>query len=161
MPAGRGRPWPGAGWKRLEPFPFAEAGPFTGVSRDPEALGLSYYRRPDGSFVALALFGAHCEGAPGQAHGGSILTALDEALGAAAWNAGFSVLTARLTTQFRRPVPLGSLMLVETELRGRRLRLVRAAGRLLGADGRVYASAEGSFFELDQTGRRRLFGPAR
>ena len=153
-------PWPESGWQQVEPFPFVEAGrPFTGITRDRNALGLSYYRRPDGAFVGLAFFGPQSEGAPGQAHGGAILTALDEALGAAAWNAGHRVLTARLTTEFRRPVPVGSQLLIETSLRGRRLRLVHAEGRLLGPDGTLYASAEGRFIELDEPACRRLFGP--
>lgn len=107
----------------------------------------------------MASFGPQSEGAPGQAHGGAILTALDEALGAAAWNAGYRVLTARLSTEFRRAVPVGSELLVETCLRARRLRLVCLEGRLLGPEGELYAAAEGRFIELEEVEQRRLFGP--
>lgn len=152
--------WPEASWKPVEPFPFAEAGrPFTGTTRDIQMLSIAYYERPDKSLVAVASFGPRSVGAPGQAHGGAILTVLDEALGAAAWNAGYQVLTARLTTEFRKSVPVGSQLLVETVIKARRHRLVLVEGRLLGADGTLYASADGRFIELEPADRDRIFGP--
>lgn len=152
--------WPEPDWTPVEPFPFAEAGrPFTGLARVRDVLSLRYFKKPDGALVALASFGPGAEGAPGQAHGGAILTALDEALGAAAWAAGHQVLTARLTTEFRKPVPVGALLLAETTLRARRHRIVFVEGRLLGADGAVYASADGRFMELEEPDLKRLFGP--
>ena len=152
-------PWPLPGWVEVEPFPFVEAGrAFTGERRR-QFLSLRYYHRPDSSLVALAAFGPLSEGAPGRAHGGAILTALDEALGAAAWNAGYRVVTARLTTEFRRGVPLGAELLVETRLLSRRHRLVRLDGRLVGPGGELYAAAEGRFIELDAAAERQLFGP--
>jgi acyl-coenzyme A thioesterase PaaI-like protein len=152
-------PWPEPDWTPVEPFPFAAAArPFTGMARDRKVLSLRYFKRPDGSLVGLANFGPGAEGAPGQAHGGAILTALDEALGAAAWAAGHKVLTARLSTEFRRPVPVGAELLAETTLRARRHRIVFVEGRLIGADGTVYASADGRFMELDPADQRRIFG---
>ena len=82
------------------------------------------------------------------AHGGSILSALDEALGAAAWRAGHKVLTARLTTHFRKGVPLGAELLVETKLLDARLRSVELEGRLVDREGVVYAEADGLFIVL-------------
>ncbi len=153
---------PGAGWVPVEPFPFKEAGrPFTGLSRDPEFLGLRYYKRPDGTVAALATFGPLSEGGPGQAHGGAILTALDEALGAAAWVAGHPVVTSRLTAEFRRQVPVGAELLVETKVERARHRVVTVRGELVGEDGALFACAEGQFFELDDEKHRRLFGRPR
>jgi acyl-coenzyme A thioesterase PaaI-like protein len=153
-------PWPEPGWTPIEPFPFAEAGrPFTGIARNKDVLSLRYFRKPDGQVVAIAHFGPGAMGAPGQAHGGAILTALDEALGAAAWAAGYKVLTARLTTDFRRSVPVGSELLAETRLLRARHRLVFVEGSLIGPDGTVYATAEGRFMELEEEHQKRLFGP--
>lgn len=154
MPA----PWPAPGWEPVEPFPFQEAGhPFTGLSRDADFLGLRYFLRPEGDLAAVASFGRLSEGAPGHAHGGAILTALDEALGAAAWVAGHPVLTSRLAADFKKSVPLGAQLLVETKTKRARHRVVEVSGRLVGADGTVYACAEGRFFELDADGQRRYF----
>ena len=151
--------WPLPGWKPVEPFPFAGAArPFKGPARDHEMLWLEYFVKPDGGLVGVASFGPASEGAPGQAHGGAILTALDEALGAAAWHAGHRVLTARLSTEFRKSVPVGAHLLVETRIKARRHRLVVVAGTLQGEDGEIYAGAEGRFVELAPEHDRRIFG---
>jgi acyl-coenzyme A thioesterase PaaI-like protein len=155
-------PWPEPSWKPVEPFPFAEAGrPFTGTTRDQQMLSIAYYERPDKSLAAVASFGPRSEGAPGQAHGGAILTVLDEALGAAAWNAGHHVLTARLTTEFRKSVPVPSRMIVETRIVNVRHRIVFVEGELQGEDGVVYAQADGRFIVLQQADHQRIFGGKR
>jgi acyl-coenzyme A thioesterase PaaI-like protein len=152
-------PWPEPDWTAVEPFPFAAAGrAFRGEGKK-AFVSLRYFERPAGGLVALAAFGPLSEGAPGRAHGGAVLTALDEALGAAAWRAGRRVLTARLTTEFRLGVPLGAELLVETSLVGVRHRLVEMAGRLVGPRGEEYASARGRFIELSPETEKRLFGP--
>jgi acyl-coenzyme A thioesterase PaaI-like protein len=145
-------------WTPVRPFPFAGARKtFTGPEPDADRLSLRYFKRPDGCLVALAEFGPLCEGAPGQVHGGTILTVLDEALGAAAWIEGHPVLTVRLNTEFRKSVPVGAKLLVRTRLTGVRRTLVFVEGELVNPDGDlVCARAEGVFFKLDEAGRKRL-----
>ncbi len=152
--------WPEADWTRVQPFPFTEArAAFAGLTADEGRLELAYYRRPrDGALVAVADFGPRAQGAPGLVHGGMILTVLDEALGAACWVAGHPSLTVRLTTDFRRSVPLGARALVETRVEPARHRLASASGTLRGPDGTVYAAAEGRFMRLDDAAYARLFG---
>ncbi|MCB0994947.1 MAG: hypothetical protein KDB21_07635 [Acidimicrobiales bacterium] len=83
-------------------------------------------------------------GPPARAHGGVVMTLLDEALGVAATAAGAAGLTAGLTVRFRAGTPLG----VPLELRAR---YVRSDGRKrfavgeLFADGVLTAEAEGVF----------------
>jgi acyl-coenzyme A thioesterase PaaI-like protein len=93
-------------------------------------------------------------------HGGAILTALDEALGAAAWVMGRPVMTARLTTEFRKGVPLGSTMLVETRFIRERHRLVLLEGTLSDDHGHVYAYADGRFMVLSEPDQKRILGRA-
>lgn len=152
-------PWPEPGWTPVDPFPFAEAGrAFGGATRDPKFISLKYYKRPDGSLAALAHFGPTAMGAPGRSHGGATLTILDEALGAACWVAGHRVLTARLTADFRKGVPVPADLLVETSLGKARHRMITASGRLIDAEGVVYAEAEGRFLELGPEAHERIFG---
>ena len=152
--------WPGPDWQEVEPFPFAGARrAFTG-SADPERLiPVRYFRKPDDRrLVALVRFTERVEGAPGQAHGGAVLTVFDEALGAAAWVAGHPVFTVRLNAEFRKSVPIPSELLVTTEIYRERRRLIWVRGELLGRDGECYARADGEFFLLDEERTRRLKG---
>lgn len=147
--------WPEPGWKPVQPFPFPDAKrSFTGPEASQGRVAVAYYLRPDGGFVGLAEFGPLTEGAPGQVHGGAILTVLDEALGAAAWQAGHPVLTARLNTEFRRPVPVGARLLVETRITAARHKLVIVEGELRSEDGAVHAGAEGRFAVLAERFRK-------
>jgi acyl-coenzyme A thioesterase PaaI-like protein len=89
----------------------------------------------------------HHQGAPGIAHGGVIAAAFDETLGMLQVFTGELAVTGRLTTTFRRPVPVGTLLCVEARLDGREGRKVWTSGtaRLGGADGPVAATAEALF----------------
>lgn len=154
-------PWPLPGWQAVQPFPFATArGAFAGMTGAEGRIVLKYYRAHDGSLVATAQFGPLAEGAPGLVHGGAILTALDEALGAAAWIMNRPVMTARISTEFRKGVPLGATMLVETRFIRERHRLVLMEGTLAGTDGQVYAYADGRFMVLDAETQKRILGRA-
>jgi acyl-coenzyme A thioesterase PaaI-like protein len=151
--------WPEAGWKPVQPFPFAAArGAFAGMTSSEGRIVLHYYQRPDGTLVATVEFGPLSEGAPGLVHGGAILTALDEALGAAAWMVGRRCMTARLTTEFRRGTPLGAELLVVPRVVASRHRLIDLTGELVGPTGTVYAAAHGRFMELDEAQQKRILG---
>lgn len=151
--------WPHPDWTPVQPFPFAAArGAFAGMTSTEGRIVLKYYRKHDDSLVATAQFGPQSEGAPGLVHGGALLTALDEALGAAAWLMGRPVMTARLTTEFRKGVPLGAAMLVETRFIRERHRLVLLEGTLTGPDDQVYAYADGRFMVLSDADQKRILG---
>jgi acyl-coenzyme A thioesterase PaaI-like protein len=153
-------PWPEPDWTPLQPFPFASArDAFSGLTNDEGRIDLRYFRRPGKpGLVGIVSFGPRAEGAPGQVHGGCLLSVLDEALGAVAWSDGRPVLTVRLTTEFRKPVPLGARLLVEARLLSERHRVVMLEGELVGADGALYTEAVGHFMRLDDEAQRRVFG---
>lgn len=154
-------PWPEPGWTPIQPFPFAEARrAFVGMTSDAEMVSVRYFKRPDGTVVAAVTFGPRSEGAPGRVHGGAILTALDEALGAAAWVEGIPCFTVRLETEFRRGVPVGAQCLVTTRLRSTRHGLADVEGELADASGAVLASAKARFKRLSEEAQRQLLGRA-
>jgi acyl-coenzyme A thioesterase PaaI-like protein len=82
----------------------------------------------------LEITGDH-QGAPGLAHGGLIACAFDEALGALNWLLQRPAVTARLECDFRKPVPVGSKLIIEARIRGQ-------VGR------KIYGSAEGHLGDL-------------
>ena len=122
---------PEAGWTPVTPTQAVSAGTF--VSGDPggNRLRVRYFRRDhDGALLAKVWFGPGTQGPPGHAHGGSMASILDEAMGAAAWSAGHAVVAAELTTRFRRMLPLESCGIVEARVvstDGRKVRTVALA----------------------------------
>jgi acyl-coenzyme A thioesterase PaaI-like protein len=89
------------------------------------------------------------QGAPGLAHGGLLATAFDEALGALNWLLLVPAVTARLETDFRTPVPVGSVLHIDAFIAGQVGRKVytRAVGRL-GVDGPVALTASALFLQV-------------
>jgi acyl-coenzyme A thioesterase PaaI-like protein len=92
----------------------------------------------------------HHQGAPGLAHGGLLSTAFDESLGTLNWLTRVPAVTARLETDFRRPVPVGSTLHIDasiTGVEGRKIWTV-ATGRLNGWDGVVAVNAAALFIAV-------------
>ena len=116
-----------------------------------DRLRVRYFHRGT-ALRASVWFGPGAEGPPGHAHGGAVAAVLDEALGIAAWAAGHPVVAARLVTDFRRMLPLGTVCTVETTVVSVEGRKVRVTGRLAGADGTVYAEAESLLIDLAADG---------
>lgn len=139
------------GWVPIEPLGSVGTGrSFVSGEPDGDRLRVRYFRRGrDGALVGRIWFGPGAEGPPGHAHGGSMAAVLDEAMGAGAWMAGHTVLAAKLTTEFRRMLPLNTEALLEAWVDQVDGRKVKTRGRLFGTGGEVYAEGEALFLVLD------------
>lgn len=121
------------------------------VSGEPhgDRLRVRYFKRSrDGALVGKIWFGPGAEGPPGHAHGGSMAAVLDEAMGAGAWMAGFPVVAAKLSVDFRRMLPLDTEVLLETWVDRVDGRKVTTRGRLFARSGEEYATGEGLFIAV-------------
>jgi acyl-coenzyme A thioesterase PaaI-like protein len=90
------------------------------------------------------------QGAPGLAHGGVLASALDETLGSLSWLLRTIAVTGRLETDFVRPVPVGTVLHLEAEVRavaGRKI-YSTATGRIGGPEGPVAVRADALFVEV-------------
>ena len=87
------------------------------------------------------------QGAPGLAHGGLLSLAFDEALGKLMWLIRAPAVTARLETDFLKPVPIGTTIHITARITGQVNRKVYTAaeGRLGGADGEIVVKAAALF----------------
>lgn len=87
------------------------------------------------------------QGAPGLAHGGLLSLAFDEALGKLMWLIRSPAVTARLETDFLKPVPMGTTLYITARITGQVNRKVytEAEGRLGGADGEIAVRAAALF----------------
>lgn len=72
----------------------------------PGGFGAEFYLETDGAVSGQVTLTIEKEGPPGHAHGGSLATLLDEAMGMAVWSQGLRVLAANLNVNYKRPVPL-------------------------------------------------------
>lgn len=83
------------------------------------------------------------QGAPGLAHGGLLSLAFDEALGKLMWLLRAPAVTARLETDFLKPVPMGSVLHISARITGQVNRKVyaEAEGRLNSPDGPLAVKA--------------------
>ena len=113
---------------------------------------------PGLALVASFEVGPTHQGAPGLAHGGLLTAAVDEVLGALNWLLMRPAVTARLETNFVRPVAVGSVLEFEARITGVSGRKVYTAaiGRL-GAGGPIAVTASGLFIQV-QIGHFRTHG---
>lgn len=138
------------GWTTVDPFPMpGTARSFVSSDPDGDRLRVAYFRREaDNALVGRAWFGPGTEGPPGHAHGGSVAAVLDEAMGAAAWMAGHASLAARLITNFRRMVAIGTDATFEAWVDQVDGRKVHTRARLLDPSGELIAEGEALFVTM-------------
>jgi uncharacterized protein (TIGR00369 family) len=85
------------------------------------------------------------EGWEGMAHGGIICTILDEVMAWALVDHDLWGVTARMTVEFKKPVPIGRPIHGEGRVVEVRRRIVQAEGVLTDEDGQLLAHAEATF----------------
>lgn len=117
-------------------------------SENPRGLGLKF-RIEEGRAVAEFTPQDYLQGFPGYMHGGGVATVLDEAMGWAAYAAGFWAMTAKLNMRFRRSVPLRQPAKVMGWVTRQRGRFLEVSAELRSRHGHLLAEAEGLFVRLD------------
>ncbi len=104
------------------------------VSGDPEGnrFRVRSFRDAEQHLHARVWFGPETGGPPGHAHGGSVAAVMDEALGLAAWAAGYPIVVGNLNVSFRAMLPLQKVVTIES-------RVVSAEGRKVMVHGRLFS----------------------
>lgn len=140
------------GWRLLVDFPFPTGKPGFFVVGDTSAsrFHCAYFTDDarEGVLHGKVWFGPGTEGPPLHAHGGAICAVMDEVLGVACWASGRRVVAATLTTEFLKPLPVGSVVRAYGAIVGRGTRSLKLEGYLEGEDGTRYANAHGVFVEI-------------
>jgi acyl-coenzyme A thioesterase PaaI-like protein len=119
----------------------------------PDGLRVRCFKDDDG-VVAPIVIPARYQGPKGSAQGGIVATYLDEVLGAAVVRAtGRAAVTGELTIRYVAGTPLETPLLGRGRLVTDHGRYVDVEGRLTElATGRVFATARGRFFVIDEFG---------
>ncbi|WAL68263.1 PaaI family thioesterase [Amycolatopsis cynarae] len=100
----------------------------------------------DGTVRGAVALGLPYQGPPGHVHGGISALLMDHMMGVANGRAGVPGMTARLTLDYHRPVPLYQELTVTARHRSSDGRKVLTTGTI-GAGGETYVSAEGLFIQ--------------
>jgi len=128
-------------------------------SDNPHSIGVTWFlNEEDGSIYAEIVFSLAQQGPPGHAHGGASAAVLDEAMGAAVWRAGYSVVAVHLEVDYRRPVPLGEKVIVRGRITQRDEHKIRTSGEIILADGIIAASGRGIYVKAPQLFGKVSFG---
>ena len=86
------------------------------------------------------------QGWDGVAHGGILCTVLDEVMAWSVIGQDTWGVTARMSVDFKRPVPVGRRLRAEGTVTSANRRLIRTAGRLLDAEtGVLLATSDGTY----------------
>ncbi|HEV7871549.1 MAG TPA: PaaI family thioesterase [Modestobacter sp.] len=115
----------------------------------------------EGRVTGEVTLGKAYEGPPGLGHGGVTAMLLDHVLARAARSAGHGGLTATLTVRYRRPVPLGTPLVLRAELGTTEGRRATATATLATAadPGTVLAEAEAVLVALRPERAAEVFAP--
>ena len=105
-------------------------------------------------FVGRFRLGAEYQGAPGFIHGGIIATLLDEAMGKVNRFHDVLAVTAELTVEYLRPVPVDEEIVVEGFPIDRQEKQLHHGGEIRNADGKLLVKGQGRFVVVD----RETFG---
>ena len=115
--------------------------------KHPTGLHLVAHVGNEMNITAAFVVSENHQGAPGLAHGGLLSLAFYEALGKLMWLLRAPAVTARLETDFLKPVPMGSKLFISAEITGQVSRKVycSAVGRLNSPDGEIAVRAAALF----------------
>lgn len=122
-------------------------------ARNPVGLQLAFYRREDGVYADFTP-GTDYEGYTRMVHGGILSTILDEAMSWAVIDSGRLAVTARMSVDFRKPVPSGDTLEVTATVSRDRGRAVETRGEIRSASGDVLASSTGLFIRVSEEQQR-------
>lgn len=118
-------------------------------TENPSSMGFVFYRDGD-RLVGEGTLTRIQQGPPGHAHGGSLASILDEAMGWLLWSADHKVVAAHLEFDYRQPTPLDVPLRVVAELARQGTRSYHTVSRIELPDGTATVEGKGVFVELGE-----------
>ena len=114
-------------------------------SENPHNLGIHWYVDEKGVVSSEFTLTLAQQGPPGHAHGGASAAVLDEVMGAAVWQAGYTAAAAKIEVNYRVPVPLGECITTKGYVTRRSGRKIYARGEICLPDGTVAVLGKGLY----------------
>lgn len=123
---------------------------------NPDGMRLKFRLDESGKgFVCDFRLGKRYTGPPRHCHGGIIATILDDAMGKLNKLRDVLAMTAKMTVEYRRPVPLYKPLRVQSRELSKRGRRLTHAAEILDEQGTILARSRGVFVIIDP---ERVFG---
>jgi len=117
---------------------------------NPDGMRLRFtYDEDRDCFISRFRLGKRYTGPPGHAHGGIIATILDEAMGKVNKLRNVVAVTAEITVNYLKPVPLNKPLRVESREVKVKGRQHTNMGEILNKKGEVLARGRGLFIAID------------
>ena len=127
-------------------------------TQNPQSVGVTWYQQEDGSIHADMVFNTAHQGPPAHVHGGASAAVLDEAMGAAVWRAGYSVVAVNLEINYKQPVPLGANIVIEARITEVHPRKILTTSEMRLPDGSVAVTGRGIYVEAPHLFKDIRFG---
>jgi uncharacterized protein (TIGR00369 family) len=116
---------------------------------NPKSIGIAWQRVTENRIFASFKFSEYQQGPPGFVHGGASAAVMDEAMGLAVFHSGYKVVTANLSIEYGKPIPLGKPVKIQAVMSGKTESRILALGEILLPDGSVAVSAKGIYAEAN------------
>ena len=116
---------------------------------NPKSIGIAWQLMAGNHIFASFEFSDFQQGPPGFVHGGASAAVMDEAMGLAVFHSGYKVVTANLSIEYRKPIPLGKPVRIQAVMSGKTERRILALGEIRLPDGTVAVSAQGNYAEAN------------
>lgn len=127
-------------------------------SDNPHSIGASWFLTDNGNIYAEITFNIAQQGPPGYVHGGASAAVIDEAMGAAVWRAGYSVVAVNLQVDYKKPIPLGEKTIVEARIAEIQAKKILTSGEIKLHDGTVAVVGRGIYVPAPQLFKDVSFG---
>lgn len=118
-------------------------------TENPNSIGVQWAVCDDKSIFGRATLNDKQQGPPNHVHGGASAAMLDEAMGAAVWQAGHMAMSVNLNINYRQPIPLDVPVQVTAIVASKNGRKIITRGEIQLPDNVVAVEASGIFVEVE------------
>jgi uncharacterized protein (TIGR00369 family) len=112
-------------------------------------MGVTWYVDNKGTVTTETTLTEAHQGPPKLAHGGASAALLDEAMGAAVWQAGHKAAAVNLNVRYHCPVPLGVKIKVDGWVMRSNGKTIFTQGAIRLPDGALAVSSKGVYVEAE------------